>query len=549
MKLIIFEDLSKTSDPLSERNEISMARTKDYLNYKKKPFFTRPESVLSNLSYTRTNSSSKIWTFLRGKDMSPRDEALTLREMTQSSPANSVIHAMDEELTWKLRDFHLKRNLNERLYKCHNNPEETPVKDNENTKSSSQSNGLGTNSGTIPNSTRESLNEKDEKEQLNIDTDPQPSSTGPDQSYQGVFYVGGFRNQHPHNRVPNVFAIAKSVSNIDDALIKTHLSDPNLFINYLKLFPLQIEASHLDSVMKHNSLNVELWSRYQSEDGQDVKLGTVTISLHPFYVAFRSEIVRQRLFDLSMPVIAVDGWAMVKAADGSSIGQLEVVLAIGTQRQVDYYVQSKELMNRRMESPPVSTRSTESVASSLSSFLDNLTRQMTANQTRQEDKGKLTKTSDLLDILQRSLATPPTTGVGKTMTNGIVKPNDVTDSKGSGDNSKDFVKISLEIECAMHLPRVSGDYSPRSSSTSDKEGGLPSTYATFEARITKDNKHDLVVDSVEGKVFATTVVARSLNPAWNQQFIVDIPKDLLTHVSKLSIDYISNLINLCFFPA
>lgn len=536
IKMVIFEDVAKSGDPLKQRKDMNTTQSaKSYLTYRKDPFIQRPESAASNLS-----SSSKVWSFLRGKEMSPRDEEMTLRELTEVSPANSVIEAMDEELTWKLRDFYSKSSFRDKVNKCHNpgsaeKEGEYSKKDHNGTpadttsNANNQSNGRGGENISANERNVEFKTEKREAE-----------DSGATEEYQGVLYIGGFRNHHPHNRVPNVFCIAKSISNVDEALLKTHLSDPNLFINYLKLFPICIEGGHLDAAMKQNSLAIELWTRHSADSsgcGQDVKMGSACVALHPFYVAFRSEIVRQRLFDLSMPVIAVDGWTMVQGQDGASIGQLEVCLAMGTRRQVEYFVLTKELLNRRMETtPPVSARSTETATSILSSFLENLSQQMAANKARQDEgpapkRGEMRKTSDLLDVLQRSMNTPPSTNGGRRPTiAAAVTAEDVPDSSG------EFLKISLEIESAMHLPLIAklgggggGDSSAKKKSGAGDEE--PSAYATFEARWTDAVKEQLV-DSVEGKVFATRVVERSSSPVWNQQFTVEIPKDLLTHVSK-----------------
>lgn len=555
IKLVLFDDLKKNSDPLTEKNTgelYSSSPAKDYLSYKKDRLIKRPDSIASYYSVNASTCGSKVWSFLRGKEMSPRDEVMTLRELTEASPANSVIEAMDEELTWKLRDFYSKRSRNEKLYKCHNpgtaaeneeghssnSNKDAAEKENSTTRSDYRSNG-----GSASDKSKSAQNEDLKTEETS------PGKETAEEEYQGVFYIGGFRNQHPHNRVPNIFAVANSISNVDTQTMKTNVSDQNLFINYLKLFPIQIDANHLDTVMKQNTLTIELWTRYNT--GQDVKMGSVAVGLHPFYVAFRSEIVRQRLFDLSMPVIAVDGWAMVQGPDGASIGQLEVILAMGTTRQVEYFVQTKELLNRRMEvTPPVSARSQETATSILSSFLENLSQQMAANKARQghqeqeeqPKRGEMRKTSDLLDILHKSLASPPPTG----MMNGLMSLSprtashaaDTPDSNGRHGGSQEYLKIFLEIESAMHLPKVnnkSGELlSARKKGKAKDDDQEPSAYATFEARITPENGQE-TVDSVEGKVFATHVVERSSNPVWNKQFTLEIPKDLLTHVSRIII--------------
>lgn len=534
MKLVLFDDLlTKNNDPLTERNDIrSASYVKDYLSYKKDPPMTGRASMLSNYS-----SSSKVWSFLRGKEMSPRDEAITLRDLTESSPAPSVIEAMDEELLDRLRGWQSKRSHQEELYRCHN-PGSAKKKEEKHSKSEGNvlpvtgeiTSGAGNGNSNQSNGGHESSSSNGQIP--DVETEQRRPTNPPEEDYQGVFYVGGFRNQHPHNRLANVFAISKSVSNVDTALMKTNLSDRNLFINYLKLFPVRIEAGHLDTAMKQNSLTVEVWTRHESVDGQDVKLGTAAVSLHPFYVAFRSEIVRQRLFDLSMPVIAIDGWVMVQGVDGAAIGQLELILAMGTRRQVEYFVQTKELLNRRMETPSVSARSTESASSILGNFLENLSQQMAVNKAQVEQqeapkRGELRKTSDLLAILQRSLATPPTPEMvsSPSLMAADVTPRDDADCNGKPEVVQEYLKVLLEIESAMHLPKAT-EFAARKKCADE-----PSSYATFEARVTEESRREELVESVEGKVYSTHVVERSSNPAWNKQFIVDIPKDLLTHVS------------------
>lgn len=584
MKVVLFDDLTKGDDPLSEKNEDRRRSVKDYLNYtnKKKTTTIRSDSAMS--------SSSKVWSFLRGREMSPGDEARTLRELTIASPADSVIETMDEELTWKLREFRAKQRNNETLT-CHNpsggsgggggggKKQHSPAEKDTSNNSTQTPNSNGSRRGG------RGTEEPEREKERNGNNDPtQPEEKPPlDEHYQGVFYVGSFRPQNPRTRCPsNVFAMTKSVSNVEgqDGLMKTHLSDSHLFINYLKVFPVRIEESHLETQMKQGTLTVELWTRRPTEE--DEKLGTVAVGVHPFYVAFRHEIVRQRLFDLSMPVIALDGWAMVQGPDGASIGELELVLAMGTKRQVEYFVQTKHLLQRQPPATPTSSSSSRSTeaTSILSSFLDNLSQQIAASKARQEQttgsgcdppkRGELRKTSDLLDVLQKSLSSP----VPPQMMNSLfakpavvaatseTSPETTTTSKDATDFQRkdenvEFVKICLEIECAMHLPKVAvatRDVSSRSGSKRavDQENNdqdeEPSAYVTFEARVLEENLPE-IVESVEGKVYTTEVVERSSNPVWNRKFTVEIPKDLLTHVSRRVILFYGNKINhmFCYF--
>lgn len=61
----------------------------------------------------------------------------------------------------------------------------------------------------------------------------------------------------------------------------------------------------------------------------------------------------------------------------------------------------------------------------------------------------------------------------------------------------------------------------------------PSSYVTFEARGHEPPFADeRVIQSPDGAVFATTVVANSACPEWRQQFeAVQLPVELLTNVS------------------
>lgn len=588
MKVVLFDDLTKGDDPLSEKNEDRRRSVKDYLNYtnKKKTTTIRSDSAMS--------SSSKVWSFLRGREMSPGDEARTLRELTIGSPADSVIETMDEELTWKLREFRAKQRNNE-TFTCHNpsggsgggggggKKQHSPAEKDTSNNSTQTPNSNGSRRGG--RGTEEPEREK-ERNGNNDPTQPEekpPLDTHTDEQYQGVFYVGSFRPQNPHTRCPsNVFAMTKSVSNVEgqDGLMKTHLSDPHLFINYLKVFPVRIEESHLETQMKQGTLTVELWTRRPTEE--DEKLGTVAVGVHPFYVAFRHEVVRQRLFDLSMPVIALDGWAMVQGPDGASIGELELVLAMGTKRQVEYFVQTKHLLQRQPPATPTSSSSSRSTeaTSILSSFLDNLSQQIAASKARQEQttgsgcdppkRGELRKTSDLLDVLEKSLSSPVppqmmnslfakpavVAATSETSPETTTTSRDATDFQRKDENVE-FVKICLEIECAMHLPKVAvatRDVSSRSGSKRavDQENNdqdeEPSAYVTFEARVLEENLPE-IVESVEGKVYTTEVVEKSSNPVWNRKFTVEIPKDLLTHVSRRVILFYGNKINhmFCYF--
>lgn len=497
LKLVMFEDFEKNI-PLSAKNRIS-------------PFVDK--------TYSSGKSTSKIWRFLKGEPMEYCDEVDTLREICGSSPANSTIECIDHDLMLKLRSFNRRTHL-----KCHTpgntDDAQSTAKQNITVPNSERSN-LST--GTISNGLGIDSAEKKEHNSVEVSKQDCPEECI---EYQCLFYVGSYRHAS-HQRLPNVFVISKSLSSVDESLSKSNLSDSDLYVNFLRISPTLIDATHLERTMKNNTLNVEVWAR--DATGDDLKVGFASIGLHQFFVAFREAIVRNRLQDLSLPVIAIDGWAEVQLNDQKSQGgQLELIVAMGTKAQIEYLTRTKSLLNR----PPPENTPRNQPSFNLRTLLDNLSQQNSAAQVP-GSKGEVKSMSHVFDMLQKALVNPPQSSTGLDLGAIFGGVSMQQPEQVEGDATKDFFAVNLDIESAMHLPRVSvasraGNKKGKAKSKKGAGEVDPSCYATFEA---KKSAGKVLIQSVEGLVYATNVVERSCNPVWNSSFHVELPKDLLTNVS------------------
>lgn len=550
LKLILFEDFRK-DDLLIENNQLGSV-------YKEKDYSLAPlYKARSKLRESSAPKTSRIWNFLRGKDMDGRDEADTLREICLSSPADSIIEAMDEELTYKLKDFYYSNKENVmsnipsgmlKTKSCNREHVEPSSKESRNS-------GTQTNNSTLPSDKKvenqtSSVSSTGKQNTNHVSTSELKESPSID-DYQGLFYVGGLKNLNESEKsLNNFYIISQNLSSTDDSLVKSRLSDQNLYLNFLKFFPVSLDPESLEKKMRNKHLSVEVWSRNVDNDE---KVGSVQVNLHQFYVAFKDATVRNRLKDLTMPVITVDGWTNIELNENER-GQLELILAIGTRAQIDYLVKMKRLMMVRDDPVPITTRSQAS--SILSAFLDNLSHQIASKRgvdspSCQSKSGEIRKTSDLLDVLQKALVSPPDPQQldmnllgsmfsspppsSKPEINPVLpKPVEVTENAGldladvlepeSRENLEDYFRVSVEIESAMHLPKINGkENNKKKSGRRNKPPRKsllevePSCYATFESQRASVN-------------YSTRVIERNCNPVWNKEFQVLLHRDLLVHV-------------------
>lgn len=148
------------------------------------------------------------------------------------------------------------------------------------------------------------------------------------------------------------FLVAHSFwSDEDRPVLTTELSQDNKGFNYLITFPVLPNNSFLERT-KNQHMPVELW---QKTPGTGEKLvGLTRLPLHQFYIAFRDAKLTEHLARAKLPVISIDGWSGIRSPLVSDhCGQVQAVLAIGTENQIEYFKMSRGLNHTSGDAPMV----------------------------------------------------------------------------------------------------------------------------------------------------------------------------------------------------
>ncbi|XP_064607644.1 C2 domain-containing protein 3-like [Liolophura sinensis] len=104
---------------------------------------------------------------------------------------------------------------------------------------------------------------------------------------------------------------------------------------FLQVAPVLVTVSLLER-MRNNFMIVEIWDKKTSAQN-DKLVGIVKLSLHQFYMSFRDQKIAKSLLRSQFPVISVDNYlAIMDPFSGAQVGQLKVLLAMGSSEQVSY---------------------------------------------------------------------------------------------------------------------------------------------------------------------------------------------------------------------
>jgi len=188
-----------------------------------------------------------------------------------------------------------------------------------------------------------------------------------------------------------------------------------------------------------------------------------------------------------LPVISIDGWAPIVAADTQTpLGELKVLLAIGSESQIAQLKQQRGFDQDNNQVPTPSS------------------------------------TTDLLDMLQNAIAAP---------TPSI--PTPVMPPPPAPPAPSNF-SFQLRIVGAAGLPLNPGygkskkQVKRQSAAKRFPPNEPPNTYVTFQAI----NCNSQTYKSHEGLVYATPVVARSTKPQWMSKFRVEVSRDYRNNVRR-----------------
>ncbi|XP_055536076.1 uncharacterized protein LOC129724860 [Wyeomyia smithii] len=169
----------------------------------------------------------------------------------------------------------------------------------------------------------------------------------------GILHLGQLKDV-PSLPTGGYFIVAHGFWSEDPPILTTELGQDRKSFNYMITFPVLADNRFLDRT-KNQHMLVELW---QKTPGAAEKLTGVTrLPLHQFYIAFRDAQLADHLSRAKLPVISIDGWSGIGSPlAGDPCGQLQAVLAIGTENQIEYFKLSRGLTHTSGDAPVLVNR-------------------------------------------------------------------------------------------------------------------------------------------------------------------------------------------------
>lgn len=165
----------------------------------------------------------------------------------------------------------------------------------------------------------------------------------------GVLHLGQLKDV-PTIAKGGYFLIAHGFwSDTDNPVLTTELSQDRKSFNYLITFPVIPNGRFLERT-KNQHMLVELWQK--TPDAAEKLVGVTRLPLHQFYIAFRDAQLADHLSRAKLPVISIDGWSGIGSPLASEpCGQVQAVLAIGTENQIEYFKLSRGLAHTSGDAP------------------------------------------------------------------------------------------------------------------------------------------------------------------------------------------------------
>lgn len=371
--------------------------------------------------------------------------------------------------------------------------------------------------------------------------------------YHGLLYIEDLRNVTKETSVEYFI----NYEGFWNECLESTEESVDLSFNYLKQFPVICDDSFLKRV-QNNHMELKLWEK--NGNNTEKWIGSAKIPLHQFFIAFRDIAMIEHLSTNKLPIISIDSWTnFVSPLSMEQFCQCKILLAIGSEHQIDYLRMSRKIP--KLVSLPSTSAScanaeaTNEIKNKLTAFIESLTQKLpdklvsTAEPVKliskppSESQQEFRKTSDLLESLQNALSkVPPPSSEPPTAT-AASKINNISDCGTSISSvSTDIFKILIEVEQAIHLPKVVKKKSNRKNKNKSiitptiKTEVDPSAYATFEGCLVNQVYRNQiipsnVIKSHEGYVHTTNVETNS-NPQWNKSFEVQLPVDILVNPQK-----------------
>lgn len=245
--------------------------------------------------------------------------------------------------------------------------------------------------------------------------------------YHVLIFIESLRNVKEHEKGREYFFTYEGFWNQCEE--SSDVSKNSLF-NYLKQSPIICDCDFLKRV-QNNHLELKLWEK--TSDNSEKWVGSAQLSLHQFYIAFKDAVMIDHLSLNQLPIISTDTWCNVFSPLLNDLFcQAKVLLAVGSQQQIDYLKTSRNLhqlkttkdneCSQSLQSPQFSETKAQ-LKSRLSAFIESLSQKLPeANELKTSNQQKvvspsscsgnvhqpqLRKTADLLDSLQEALNLKP----------------------------------------------------------------------------------------------------------------------------------------------
>lgn len=196
--------------------------------------------------------------------------------------------------------------------------------------------------------------EGSESKPQSMDTQERPKSP-PKHALHGVLHLGQLK-EASELESGGYFLVAHGFWSTDgeDPILTTEIAQNGSSFNYLITFPVLPDERFLERTRNQHML-VELW---QKAAGTAEKLvGVTRLPLHQFYIAFRDAQLADHLSRAKLPVVSIDGWSGIGSPLAAEpCGQVQAVLAVGTENQVEYFKLSRGLGQHHSGDAPMASR-------------------------------------------------------------------------------------------------------------------------------------------------------------------------------------------------
>ena len=148
------------------------------------------------------------------------------------------------------------------------------------------------------------------------------------------------RRRPTDGRAPNLYLACRSMNRLEQSQSEVHWGQTNPRFLHHHAVPV-LRSADLLMQLKKGVAVVEVWDRCASPDGRDELVGLVKIPLHAFYLAYFNVEVAAALLGNASPVIACNGYRpIVNLYTGKPVGELHMVLAMGSRQQVAQFPRS-----------------------------------------------------------------------------------------------------------------------------------------------------------------------------------------------------------------